>query len=203
MNLKRVAVLLFEDFETLDVFGPVEIFGRIRDHYSIRFYSLKGGIIDNSHGVSHQSRPLKELADGADIFIIPGGYGTRKQVNNGELIQGIRNIAQKCEFILSVCTGSALLATTGLLDNKLATSNKRAYDWVISQGPDVNWQRKARWTVDGKYYTSSGVSAGIDMTLGFLSDRHGYTFARKVADEVEYLWTENKDQDLFYKLYED
>ncbi len=198
----HVAVLLFEDFETLDVFGPVEIFGRLKDEYSIGFYSLTGGYIGNSHGVSHLTLPLEELADGTDIFLIPGGYGTRKEVKNEKLIRSIRTISEKCEFVLSVCTGSALLARTQLIDSKVATSNKRAMDWVVTQGPDVNWQRKARWTVDGKYYTSSGVSAGIDMTLGFLSDRHGYQFAKKVANEVEYLWTEDKDQDPFYELYE-
>ncbi len=201
-DLMQVAVLLFDDFETLDVFGPVEIFGRLKDIYSIGFYSLTGGSIGNSHGVSHHTLPLEELADGTDIFLIPGGYGTRKEVQNEELVQSIRNISGKCDFILSVCTGSALLARTGLLDNKAATSNKRAFEWVSTQGINVNWQRKARWTVDGKYYTSSGVSAGIDMTLGFLSDRHGYPFAKKVADELEYLWTEDKDQDPFYELYE-
>ena len=118
------------------------------------------------------------------------------------MIQNIRSVAEKSEFVLSVCTGSALLARTGLLDNRVATSNKRAFDWVVTQGTEVNWQRKSRWTVDGKYYTSSGVSAGIDMTLGFLSDRHGYAFAKNVAEEVEYLWTENKEWDPFYKLYE-
>lgn len=202
MQIMQVAILLFEDFETLDVFGPVEIFGRLRDMFSIGFYSLDGGIIRNDHGVSHQSLPLKELKDGTDIFLIPGGYGTRKEVYNTELIRGIRSISEKSDFVLCVCTGSALLAKTGLLDDRLATSNKRAFDWVAEQSTAVNWQRKSRWVADGKYYTSSGVSAGIDMALGFLSDLHGYSFAKNVADEIEYSWTEDKNHDPFYKLYE-
>ncbi len=65
-------------------------------------------------------------------------------------------------------------------------------------GPVVNWIRKSRWTVDDKYYTFSGVSAGMDMTLGFLSDTHGIEFARQVAFHIEYNWTEDKDNDNFY-----
>ncbi len=198
----EVSVLLFEEFETLDVFGPVEIFGRLQEQYKVKFYSLSGARISNSHGVSQDTLPLDSLNNRVDIFLIPGGYGTRKEVDNEELIKEIKTIAEKSQFVLTVCTGTSLLARTGLLDQKLATSNKRAFDWVITMGPQVNWQRKARWTVDGKFYTSSGVSAGMDMTLGFISDRHGYEFARNVANEVEYNWTEDKEEDPFYKLYE-
>lgn len=193
----QVGVLLFEDFETLDVFGPVEIFGRLKDHYDIRFYSMEGGLVSNNHGVSIQTETLNNIKNTLGIFLIPGGYGTRKEVNNKELIDKITRIAESSGFVLTVCTGSALLARTGLLDNKLATSNKRAFDWVISQGNRVNWIRESRWTVDGKYYTSSGVSAGMDMTLGFLNERHGYEFAKQVAMEIEYNWQEEKDLDPF------
>jgi transcriptional regulator GlxA family with amidase domain len=62
----------------------------------------------------------------------------------------------------------------------------------------VNWVKKARWAIDGKYYTSSGVSAGMDMTLGFIRDIHGIDLARKIAYEIEYTWQENKEVDEFY-----
>jgi len=195
----NVAVLLFEDFETLDVFGPVELFGRLKDKYQISFYSFFGGLVKNSHGVSILTENMKEIKNGVDIFLIPGGHGTRKEVNNIQLIDKIRTICQLSKFVLTVCTGSALLAKTGLLDGKKATSNKRAFDWVTTQGENVNWIRKARWTKDEKFYTSSGVSAGMDMTLGFLSDLHGLEFARKTAFEIEYDWVESMDEDNFYR----
>jgi transcriptional regulator GlxA family with amidase domain len=91
------------------------------------------------------------------------------------------------------------LARTGLLDGKNATSNKIAFDWVMTNGKKVNWIRKARWIVDGKYYTSSGVSAGMDMTLDFLKVRHGIILARQVAEQIEYGWTEDGSSDPFYK----
>lgn len=196
----KVAVLLFEDFETLDVFGPVEIFGRLNEFYQISFYSLPGGLVRNSHGVSVMSGKLTELSSETDIFLIPGGYGTRVEVNNVVLIDKIREISALSKFVLTICTGSSLLAKTGLLNNRKATSNKIAFDWVTMQGKNVNWIRKSRWIADGKYYTSSGVSAGMDMILGFLQDLHGIDFARKVAFEIEYNWQEDSEEDNFYKL---
>ncbi len=194
----NVGVLLFEDFETLDVFGPVEILGRLKEFYVVNFYSLFGGQIKNGHGVSISTETLAEINNGVDIFLIPGGYGTRKEIDNVLLIDKIREISDLSNFVLTVCTGSALLAKTGLLDGRKATSNKRAFDWVMTNGENVNWLKKSRWTVDDKYYTSSGVSAGMDMTLGFLSDLHGIEFARQIAFQIEYNWIEDKDNDNFY-----
>jgi putative intracellular protease/amidase len=194
----NVAVLLFDDFETLDVFGPVEIFGRLKDHYQVQFYSERGSLVKNNHGVAIQSDKIDNIKSEIGIFLIPGGWGTRKEVHNAILLEKIREVSLSSKFVHTVCTGTALLARTGLLDGKKATSNKRAFDWVVTQGEKVNWIRKARWTKDGKYYTSAGVSAGMDMTLGFLSDIHGVEFARKVAFEIEYNWIENMEEDSFY-----
>lgn len=192
-----IAILLFEDFETLDVYGPVEVFGRLVDQYDIAFYSLDGGQIKNRHGVSVLTAKLDDVNKDLEVFLIPGGLGTRKEVENKLLIDKIKEISTFSKFVLTVCTGSALLARTGLLDNRTATSNKRAFTWVITNGTSVNWNKKARWTIDDKYYTSSGVSAGIDMALGFVSDQHGIELARQIAFEIEYNWTEDKDNDTF------
>lgn len=186
-----IAVLLFEDYETLDVFGPVEIFGRLTELYSFRFFSFDGGVIKNKHNVSILTENIQNLDSNPEIVLIPGGIGTRKVVLNDDWINKIREISELSKYVLTVCTGSALLAKTGLLDNRWATSNKKSFDWVITQRVNVNWDREARWVRDGKYYTSSGVSAGMDMSLGFLSDMHGVDFARKVSSEIEYRWNED------------
>ena len=145
----NVAILLFEDFETLDVFGPVEILGRLTGFYNISFYSLPGGLINNKHGVIILTEQLKNINEGVDIFLIPGGYGTRKEVSNNELIDSIRQISLLSKYVLTVCTGSALLAKTGLLDGRKATSNKRAFDWVITLGENVNWIKRDSLTIFG------------------------------------------------------
>jgi len=193
----NIAVLLFNDFETLDVFGPVEVLGRLIDLYTIQFCSLQGGQVSNRHGVSLSTVMLESITSPVDIFLIPGGLGTRKEVGNSSLIEKIKAVSDQSQYVLTVCTGSALLARTGLLNHRKATSNKRAFAWVTGNGPEVQWDKTARWVVDGKFYTSSGVSAGIDMCLGFLSDRHGIEFARKVATEIEYNWVEDSNNDSF------
>lgn len=194
----NVTVLLFDNFETLDVFGPVEILGRLKDHYQVSFCSMHGGLIKNEHGISIVTENIEAKKKQVEIFLIPGGHGTRKEVDNIQLIDKVKEVCRLSKFVFTVCTGSAILAKTGLLDGKKATSNKKAFDWVTTQGKHVDWIRKARWTKDEKFYTSAGVSAGMDMTLGFLQDIHGIEFARKVAFEIEYNWIENMDEDNFY-----
>ncbi len=196
--MQQVAILLFNDFETLDVFGPVEILGVNKELFQINFYSQGGGKIVNYHGVSILTQKLDLILNGVDIFLIPGGYGTRQEVDNELLVNSIRQISANSNFVFTVCTGTSLLAKTGLIDGKKATTNKRSFDWVVSQNEKVNWVKQARWVVDGKYYSSSGVSAGMDMTLGFLCDQFGVDFARKLAYRIEYSWSEDKDLDNFY-----
>ena len=67
----------------------------------------------------------------------------------------------------------------------------------MSTSNKVNWIQKARWVVDGKFYTSSGVSAGMDMALGFISDQYGLASAKQIALDIEYLWNDDKDEDIF------
>lgn len=193
----EIAFIMFEDYETLDVFGPAEIFGRLTDQYTLKFYSLEGGVVTNRHGVPIVTEKLETIKTKPEIILVPGGLGTRREVENLNLLSKIKELSQGSDYVLSVCTGSALLAKSGLLDGKEATSNKRAFSWASSQGTNVDWDKKARWKVDGKYYTSSGVSAGMDMSLGFLADRHGIDFARNAAKEIEYNWIEDKDYDNF------
>ncbi|MEP7268116.1 MAG: DJ-1/PfpI family protein [Saprospiraceae bacterium] len=193
----QVAAILFQDFETLDIFGPVEILGRQTDKFTVQFYSLEGGLIHNLHGVSILTQSFDHIISELDILLIPGGPGTRELINNQVFIDRLKDLAHRSAYVLTVCTGSALLAKTGLTDGKEATSNKRAFDWVVNTNDNVNWIRKARWVQDGKYYTSSGVSAGMDMTLGFVSDLMGKEYARKIANQIEYTWMEDKENDPF------
>ncbi len=189
-------VLLFDAFETIDAFGPVEVIGKLDGSYEIEFYSEKGGPVRSSQNVEVYSMPLAEIEEGG-ILLIPGGFGTRKEVDNEVFIRAIRHIAENSQFVLTVCTGSALLAKTGLLAERKATTNKMAFDWVVEQDKSVSWVRKARWVNDNKYYTSSGVSAGIDMALGFVRDRHGMEAAERIARGIEYVWNKDSEHDPF------
>jgi transcriptional regulator GlxA family with amidase domain len=189
-------IILFQNFETLDVFGPVEIFGKLKELYQIEYYSETGGIIESSQGVKVVTQPWIEL-NTEGILFIPGGQGTRLLVQNNDYILRLKEYVISAKYCLTVCTGSGLLARTGLLQNRYATSNKRAFEWAISMDNHVKWLKKARWAVDGKYYTSSGVSAGMDMTLAFVADRHGRELAEEIADSIKYVWNQDKDDDVF------
>ena len=183
-------VILFDDFETLDAFGPVEIIGKMPKTYKLGCFSMNGGTIVSSQQVSVNTFPFSEM-DTSGVLLIPGGIGTRKLVDDIGFIEQIKTLSKKASYVVTVCTGSALLAKTGLLNGKNATSNKMAFEWVCGNANDVKWLKQARWVNDDKYYTSSGVTAGIDMILGFISDIHGENIAESICSYVEYVW--NKD----------
>lgn len=191
----KCVALVFEDFETLDLFGPVELLAGI-PAIDFSYQSLAGGLVRNRQGVKLLTQPV-EVAGPIDMLLLPGGRGTRTLVENEAFLTSLGQLAEQASFVLSVCTGSALLAKAGLLDAKEATSNKLAFDWVTSQGLSVNWKRQARWVHDGKYYTSSGVSAGMDMVLGFVRDQFGQELAEQIARQAEYHWQDDLDRNDF------
>ncbi|MDP3563387.1 MAG: DJ-1/PfpI family protein [Methanoregula sp.] len=198
--MRDVVTFLYNDFETLDVFGPIEVLGRVSEQFSPQFYSLAGGIITSSQNVPVMTRPLSELKSMGYILFIPGGNGARAMVNDEAFVAAIRSLAGNAGFILTVCTGSILLARAGILEGRNATSNKRVFAWTQS-APGVHWIKKARWVKDGNIYTSSGVSAGIDMALGFVSDLLGHPVAEQLSREIEYGWNEDPKNDPFSDMY--
>lgn len=197
MILINVNVLLFPEFEALDAFGPVEVLGCVPE-YQLHYVSVTGGTIISKQGIHVLTENIKET-DLSGILLIPGGQGSRTLVMKPEFIETIKNIVTQSKYCLTVCTGSALLAKTGLLDNKKATSNKNSLEWVKSINANVHWINRARWVVDQKYYTSSGISAGIDMALGFVADRFGVNQAQNIAESIEYIWNSDPNEDLFAK----
>lgn len=202
MNTLDVAIILFEGFEPLDAFGPAEVLGSLGRldgspvETRLRFVSTGEGAVQGSFHCTVRTETLSQLEQ-PDVLLIPGGAGTRPLVRDADFIEAIRPFAERCEHCLAVCTGSAVLAATGLLDGRSATSNKRAFDWVISTRPQVNWHGAARWITDGKFVTSSGVGAGIDMTLGFVAGQYGDAIARRIATDIEYRWNDNPEDDPF------
>jgi transcriptional regulator GlxA family with amidase domain len=199
--MKNVVVILFEDFETLDVFGPVEILGRLKDYLSLHFVSQSGGVVTSTQHVPVVTESMPAFSASGQIVLIPGGLGVVNLIRDEHFINDLKFLAKRAEYILTVCTGSLLLAKTGLLSGKKATSNKRLFSWVVQESPDVSWIKKARWVRDGQIYTSSGVSAGMDMTLGFVADLLGYDIARQQSIEIEYDWKEDAGWDPFSEMY--
>lgn len=188
--------LLFDGFETLDAFGPAEMLGQLTEEYELKYLSHHGGIVKSQQGVPVDTVPVARAKRSAPL-LIPGGLGTRKLIESGAYIAMLKDLCEDAAFVLTVCTGSALLANTHLIDGRRATSNKNVFAWASAQGTGVRWQKHARWVCDGKYYTSSGVSAGMDMTLAFIEHRFGKARAQEIARYAEYVWNDDAENDPF------
>lgn len=204
--VRRVAVALFEGFTVLDVYGPVQAFASARrprpDGSWHRLFEIvtvaeKAGPVRSGEGPTAHADHAFADAPAFDVLLVPGGFGTRQAVNNTSLLLALTAASRAASITTTVCTGSALLARTGIMDGRPATSNKIAWDWVVQQGPRVRWQRAARWVDDGDLVTSSGVSAGIDMALSVVARLHGVDMARQAARFMEYVWHEDPGADPF------
>lgn len=198
--MKGLNVLLFDGFTTMDALGPAEALSRALDNgrkcYEIEYFSVTGGLVGSSTNAKIWTRKLSEIAK-FDVLLVPGGFAVRELAHDSEFIAALGELARRHEYVIAVCTGSVLLAKTGLLDGMEATSNKLSWQWVTSEAPSVRWVRAARWCVSGKFYTGSGVSAGIDAALGFIADMHGLDEAQRIARTMEYVWNSDKNADLF------
>ena len=164
--------------------------------YEIEYFSVAGGLVGSSTNAKIWTRKLDEMAK-FNVLLVPGGFAARELAHESEFIAILGELARRHEYVITACTGSVLLAKTGLLDGMEATSNKLSWQWATSEALNVRWIRAARWCVSGKFYTGSGVSAGIDEALGFIADMHGQDEARRIARTMEYVWNSDKNADLF------
>jgi putative intracellular protease/amidase len=197
----KVGALLFPGFELLDVFGPLEMFGSLGERAWITMLAEEAGNVRSHQGPACVADATLAGDHALDVLLIPGGIGTRRLVSSQPFLDELRRQCDKARFVATVCTGSGLLARTGALDGRAATSNKLAFKWAASQGPKVTWVQSARWVEDGKFFSSSGVSAGMDMALGLIARVFGRETSLEVAKRAEYEWHEDRNWDPFAKLY--
>jgi transcriptional regulator GlxA family with amidase domain len=198
---RRITVVLFDRFELLDVFGPLELFGVLPDRFEIGLAGPAAAPVRSAQGPEVVPQTSYEEAARPDVVLVPGGIGTRRLVDDRAFLSWLSAWAGTADLVTSVCTGSALLAAAGLLDGYRATSNKRAFSWVCQQGPRVEWVPRARWVEDRDRWTSSGVAAGMDMTLALIARLHGGQLAADVADGVELEWHRDPGWDPFAAKY--
>lgn len=191
----RVSVLLFEDVELLDVAGPVEVFSKDAA-IEVELLSPDGAPVTSSQGVTLGVDGVYEAKTG-EVLFVPGGMGTRQLVHDQPFLGHLRELSASSTTLMSVCTGSALLAAAGLLDGYAATSNKRAFEWAAGLGNKVEWRRASRWVHDRDRWTSSGVSAGIDMAAAFIADLRGVEAVKEIADAIELRLNLDPDDDPF------
>jgi transcriptional regulator GlxA family with amidase domain len=193
--MKNVAILIFDEVEVLDFCGPFEVFsvaGRRDDLNPFNVYTVaesaeKPVLARNNLSVN----PAYALADcpAPDILLVPGGYGTRREMNNRVLIDWIRGRAESAELVLSVCTGALVLAKAGLLDNLSATTHHGAIELLKKTAPQTEVLATERIVDNGKIILSAGISAGIDMSLYVVSRLLGEAQAEETARYMEYDWS--------------
>jgi transcriptional regulator GlxA family with amidase domain len=200
---KILGALLFEGFELLDMFGPLEAWGMLAAQGGWRVATIaeRAGAVASAQGVQAVAEFGFEEGPAVDVLLVPGGIGTRRELANQALLEWLRERSATAQLVTSVCSGSALLAAAGLLDGLRATSNNMSFHWVAAQGPKVAWVKQARWVEDGRFFTSSGVSAGIDMTLAVIAKLAGQEAAEKIAVRMEYDWHRDPAWDPFAKIH--
>lgn len=185
--------LLFDKFEDMDFVGPWEIFSLWSKYCegpkNLFTISESKGLVKSVHGLSIQTHYNFSTCPRLDYLLIPGGQGTRKEVDNKNLIAFIQTKAIHCQHLLSVCTGAFLLQKAGLLVGKKATTHWASID-RLKQYSDVAVVQK-RFVRDGNLWTSAGISAGIDLAFAFIAALSGEEIAGKIQLHAEY-YPDNK-----------
>ncbi len=201
MSRKRIGILVFPDVEVLDFCGPFEVFSVTRLNEakrreepspfevlliaeSLEPISTVGGMRVLPHQTLRTCPPL-------DILLVPGGWGTRREMNNPRLLAWIKKRAQQVELLTSVCTGALILGSAGLLDGRTATTHWKSLDLMSRQFPRVKVDRRRHVVDDGNLITSAGISAGIDLALHVVARYCGDRIARATARHMEYPYATN------------
>jgi transcriptional regulator GlxA family with amidase domain len=194
---RHIATVLFDGFELLDVFGPLEIFGMIPDRFTMSLIGPAAGSVRSAQGPQAIADHSYQHAPPADVVLVPGGIGNRALLGDRAFLAWLAQWASSAELIASVCTGSVMLACAGLLKGYRATSNKRLFSWAAGHGDDVEWVPMARWVEDRNRWTSSGYAAGMDMSLGIIARLHGEPLALQIARDIELEWQSDWTRDPF------
>jgi len=198
--MRKLAALVFPGFQTLDFFGPMEMLGDYPDDIEIITVGQTADPVASVHGQRIMVDQVIAAKADYDLLFIPGGDAAFRAAEDPALMQWIAEAAGHADRVMAVCTGTVLLGMTGALDGRRATTNKLDFTSTVHHAPHVNWVKQARWVADGKFYTSSGVSAGMDMALAVVADLFGQEKAERTAFTSEYVWHKDADVDPFAKL---
>ena len=198
--MRTVAIFIFDEVEVLDFAGPLEIFGVAgkqgggEGHFEVFTVAEKPKIFARNNLII-EANYIFENCPTPDILLIPGGggfakdgtpYGSRREMHNETLLSWVREMNQKVEFLLSVCTGSLILAKAGLLEGLSATTHFMVVDAMREAAPNTELLPEKRWVDNGRIILSAGVSAGIDMSLYVVSKLHGEAAAAETATYIQY-----------------
>ena len=191
--MKTVAIFIFDNVEVLDFAGPFEVFGVTGGRDNKRLYDVftvaqfPRPVMARNNLSINPDYTFDTMPD-ADVFVIPGGSGTRRLKHSKSVLQFIRQQAEVAGDVLSVCSGALLLAKAGLLRGLDATTHRGAVDELAGDEPTCTVWPNARVVDNGKIVTSAGISMGIDAALYTVAKHHGRDQARETAAYMEYDW---------------
>ena len=182
--IKRIGILLYDGYNTLDAMGPYHTLAEIMGAKTF-FIAKERGFVKNQRGLEVKVDSSFSDVDSLDILVIPGGAAeTFMQTQDTVTLNWINKIDKTTKYTTSVCTGAWILGAAGLLKDKNATTNwYRAEEVLKMYGAKF---KEGRWIQDGKYWTSAGVSAGIDMSLAIIDDLLGRKYTESVMLDLEY-----------------
>jgi len=195
-SVRNVAIFIFDEVEVLDFCGPFEVFsvtGRHQNEKPFNVYTVareRGPVLARNQ-LSINPHYTFSNAPLPDLLIIPGGYGTRQQIEIPEVIEWVKKCSKSAEQVLSVCTGSLILGRAGQLDGLSATTHHLALSELESVAPNTKIDPEKRFIDNGKVVTSAGISAGIDMSLHVVAKLLGHEQAVETAKYMEYHWKDN------------
>jgi transcriptional regulator GlxA family with amidase domain len=190
---RRVAILLFDDVEVLDFAGPFEAFGVARDScggpaFDVMTVALRPGEVTARNGLRVVPSSTLCLDPPADIFVVPGGPGTRREMRCPAMLDFVRKASASAELTLSVCTGALLLAAAGLLEGRGATTHRAAIGELEALRSGARIISGSRVIDNGSLIVCAGVSAGIDGALHLVARLLGHKQAEATALAMEYDW---------------
>ena len=185
---KTVAFFVFEGFQLLDAAGPIstfEIAARMVEPvaYRLKFVSLVGGPVASSSGATMNTEPMGNIGE-IDTLVVAGGAGTRAPATCEATLDFLRAQADHARRMTSVCSGSIILAAAGLLDGRRATSHWGRSRQFPRLFPRVKFEPDRIFIKDGKFWTSAGITAGIDLALAMIAEDLGETIAQRTAQEL-------------------
>jgi|SRR5579859_7654097 len=194
----NIGILIFDDVEVLDFCGPFEVFsvaakvGQAADQAPpFTVFTLAeradgqpvrcvGGLLVQPHYSIDDHPPI-------DLLVVPGGWGTRREVDNPRLIAWIRAQSERAQLTTSVCTGAFLLGRAGLLEGHQVTTHWASIERLRQSLPNSAVLEYIRYVDEGTIVTSAGISAGIDMALHLVARLQGADLARQTARQMEYI----------------
>ncbi|HYL81625.1 MAG TPA: DJ-1/PfpI family protein [Candidatus Acidoferrum sp.] len=196
MDRKRVGILIFPEVEVLDFCGPFEVFSVTRlneerrreepSPFEVQLVAEHWSPVVTTGSMRVLPDAILDNCPPLDILVVPGGWGTRKEMGNSRLVGWISERAKQVETVTSVCTGALLLGKAGVLDGHRATTHWRSLDLLRQLFPAVAVEEKLRVVDEGRVVTSAGISAGIDLALAMVARYHGEGVARAAARHMEY-----------------